>query len=356
MPALQTPAANQKVLVSGANGFIAVWVVRTLLERGYSVRSSVRTEEKGRHLKVIFGNYGDKHEIVVVPDMAKIGAFDEAVKGVDAIEHVASPVSLTEDNIEKLIPPAVNGTVGMLRSAMEHGASVKRIIVTASTGSIIHNDPEPQVFDESDWNEQSLELLAQGGPALTAPIKYRASKTLAEKAAWKFWEENQNKINWDMVVLHPPYVFGPAIHEVTTPSSLNTSVSEWYKYVTHPTSSGMTDEDLATKGSSWVDVRDLAKAHALALEKPAAGSKRIIISAGQFKWQDFIDAANALYPAPKLSQPLPVGNPGAGSANPATRHMFSYITDRATEIFGLDYRTMTETTKDVLEDFEARGW
>lgn len=64
--------AGSKVLVTGANGFIAAWVVRTLLEKGYAVRGTVRSEEKGEPLKKIFADYKDKFEIVVVEDITKV--------------------------------------------------------------------------------------------------------------------------------------------------------------------------------------------------------------------------------------------------------------------------------------------
>lgn len=69
MPTVQPGA---KVLVSGANGYIAVWVVRILLENGYEVRGTVRSEEKGIHLKKMFNAYGGKLELVVVPDITKV--------------------------------------------------------------------------------------------------------------------------------------------------------------------------------------------------------------------------------------------------------------------------------------------
>jgi len=69
MPAVQPPC---KVLVSGANGYIAIWVVRTLLEKGFSVRGTVRSEEKAAHLRQLFSSYGDKHEVVVVEDITKV--------------------------------------------------------------------------------------------------------------------------------------------------------------------------------------------------------------------------------------------------------------------------------------------
>lgn len=69
MPSVAPPA---KALVTGANGYVAVWVVQTLLERGYSVRGTVRSESKGVHLKQLFEKYGDKFECVVVEDITKV--------------------------------------------------------------------------------------------------------------------------------------------------------------------------------------------------------------------------------------------------------------------------------------------
>lgn len=61
-----------KVLVTGANGFIAVWVVKSLLDQGYSVRGTVRSASKSKHLQELFSKYGDKLEVVVVPDITKV--------------------------------------------------------------------------------------------------------------------------------------------------------------------------------------------------------------------------------------------------------------------------------------------
>ena len=69
MPAI---SSSDKVLVTGANGYIALWIVQTLLERGNSVRAAVRSEKKGSHLKELFKSYGTKIETVVVPDMTKV--------------------------------------------------------------------------------------------------------------------------------------------------------------------------------------------------------------------------------------------------------------------------------------------
>lgn len=71
MPIVPT---GSKVLVSGANGYIAMWVVRLLIEEGYSVRGTVRSEEKGRFLVEYFKKqgWGDKFEYVIVDDITKV--------------------------------------------------------------------------------------------------------------------------------------------------------------------------------------------------------------------------------------------------------------------------------------------
>lgn len=99
MPAIQAPAT---VLVTGANGFIAAWIVKYLLENGYSVRGTVRNKEKAAYFTTLYKDAVDsgRLEYCTVPDFLAPGAFDEAVKGVDAIIHTATPVTLKADDPE----------------------------------------------------------------------------------------------------------------------------------------------------------------------------------------------------------------------------------------------------------------
>jgi len=350
MPTVQP---GSKVLVTGANGFIAMWVVRTLLEKGYAVRGTVRSLEKGQHLTDTFKKYGEKFELVVVKDITTEGAFDEAVKGVDAIEHTASPFHFNAVDPQELIGPAVNGTVGILQSALRHGSSVKRVVVTSSCASVMHFSPHPLVFSEVDWNEQSIKEIEEKGSSAPNDLKYRASKTLAEKAAWDFYNKHKSEIKWDLSVLNPPYVFGPVIHEVSSLASLNTSALQWADTILREDAGGKSPEELVTIGSGWVDVRDLAEAHALALVKEAAGGERIITSAGEWVWQDWIDVANSLSPSPIPSHTLSRGTPG-GAVNIV--YKVKYDTSKSDRILGLKYRTKEELVRDTLADFEARGW
>ncbi|GLB36862.1 putative D-lactaldehyde dehydrogenase [Lyophyllum shimeji] len=346
MPTIST---GDKVLVTGANGFIAVWVVRKFLEKGYAVRGSVRSTDKGKFLKEMFKSYGDKFELVVVEDITKEGAFDEAVKGVDAIAHTASPFYLDAASVDELIGPAVNGTTCILKSAAKNGQGVKRIVVTSSCASVLEVGKD-KVFTEKDWNELAIKEVKEQNDEASGPAKYFASKTLAEKAAWEFYEKNKSDAKWDLAVLNPPFVFGPVIHDVKGVDSLNTSARQWHDTVLVD---GKPKDFLTTQGASWIDVRDVAEAHVLALEKEAAGGERIIISAGSYVWQDWVDAANSLSPSPIPSHPrLPVGYPGARPDKPVA----SYDTSKEKRILGLKYHTKEETTRDTLADFEKRGW
>jgi len=73
-PKMTVVPAPAKVLVTGANGYVAMWLVRILLEQGYTVRGTVRTADKGKHLTEYFGKRGfgpDKLEMVVVADITE---------------------------------------------------------------------------------------------------------------------------------------------------------------------------------------------------------------------------------------------------------------------------------------------
>jgi GDP-D-mannose dehydratase len=69
MPSVQAPA---KVFVSGVNGYVTIWVVQNLLSKGYSVHGTVHSVEKSEHLKKLFANFGDKHEVIVISDIMKV--------------------------------------------------------------------------------------------------------------------------------------------------------------------------------------------------------------------------------------------------------------------------------------------
>ena len=166
------------------------------------------------------------------PSHTQDGAFDEAVKGVDAIAHTASPFHFKADDPSELIVPAVRGTTGILASALAHAPqAVNRIVITSSCAAVLTPARQPGLFSEEDWNEASIAAVESQGRAAPNAEKYRASKTLAERAAWAFWEEHKTEVGWDLVVLNPPFVFGPVVHEVANAAALNESARDWYDTV-----------------------------------------------------------------------------------------------------------------------------
>lgn len=125
----------------------------------------------------------------------------------------------------------MHGTTSVLASAAKYGQDVKRVIVLSSCASVIEPSAQPRTFDENNWNEWSIKEVETKGKDAGNAEKYRASKTLAEKAAWAFYEKNKASLSWDLVVLNPPFVFGPVLHAVDSSASLGTSAGDWYKTV-----------------------------------------------------------------------------------------------------------------------------
>lgn len=120
-------------LVTGATGFIGARVVTDLLQAGYNVRLTVRREDQVETLSKFFSSYVERIQFLVVPDITLTGAFDEAVKDVKYVLHVASPLPGTGKD---LLTPAVRGTISILESALKT-SSIKKVVVTASVASFL---------------------------------------------------------------------------------------------------------------------------------------------------------------------------------------------------------------------------
>ncbi|KAH9017028.1 hypothetical protein EDB84DRAFT_1567010 [Lactarius hengduanensis] len=319
MVAVSPPA---KVLVTGVNGYLAVWIVKKYLEAGYSVRGTVRSLSKSAFLKEQFAEYGERLELVVVEDITKDGAFDDAVKGIDAIAHTASPFHYNAIDPDELIVPAVQGTTSILNSALKHG-----------TG-----------YDETSWNNAAVAAVASKGSAAGPVTIYLASKTLAERAAWEFVAAHKAELAWDLVVINPPLIFGPSLSPAQTIDEINTSQREIYETLT----GARTGAQLRGQGN-WVHVSVAADAHVRATYSSAAGGERIIVRSGYFFYQDILDAAA------ELGIPnVPHGEPYSTGNIPKTKIL---ATTKAEDLLGMK---VTVPLKDVIEesvkDFKARGY
>ncbi|PPQ78263.1 hypothetical protein CVT25_011722 [Psilocybe cyanescens] len=328
-------AKGSKVLVSGANGFLAIWTTQLLLERGYSVRGTVRSENKSKYLKDYFASIGykDKLEVVFVEDISKDGAFDEAVQNVDAILHIASPIAAVISP-DEMIRPAIEGTTGILKSALKTGNKVKRIVVTSSTSAVMPPViDKPTVLSELDWDTHFPRRKARKltNKQFIAPLR----------RAWDYYNTHKLQTQWDITTLTPSW---PPIHEVKSASSLNYSLAVWYNTVIENKTS---TKEFLSASQAWVDVRDLALAHILALENPEAGGERILVTG--------VDAANSLSPTLLPSHnPLPVGYPEMTKEQRTYNLLFD--TSKQKRLLDIRFRSLEETTKDIFECISERGW
>lgn len=353
MPAL----TSGKVLVTGANGYVAAWVIKDLLENGYAVRGTVREESKATYLREYFKAFGEKLQIVIVPDITKDGAFDAHVADLDAIAHIASPVLFSDGEPSEVIGPAVQGTRTVLASALLHRARVRRVFVVSSAAALSSGtevDPvgrKSNTIDESSWNEFSVKHCEEKGRDAEPMHKYRASKVLAERSAWEFYENAKKELGealgWDLTVFCPPFVFGPAVHESPSLETFGSTQANWYKQVVKGATGGEIGK--LTKFGFWaVDVRDLARAFVLGLQKEEAGGERFVITGFPATWQDFINSAR------RYSDTIPLGNE---SYNPEDVYYPNiYVVEKSIRLLGIRYRTLDELTRDSVKDFKARGW
>lgn len=244
------------VLVTGANGYIASSLIESLLEKGYNVRGTVRdvTNEKKTTALKTMSNASTNLELVPLELEGQQDAFDGALQDVEWVFHTASPVPLYVPKDEQtVISPAVNGTLGMLRAAIKT-PSVTKFILTSSCSAIEAGYKDKKSFTEEDWTNVN-------GPHVNA---YEKSKTLAEKAAWKFMEDNNP--NFTLSVINPVDVSGPI------PSANVKSSSEILARILRAQ-----DPGTFNVFCPLVDIRDVIKAHINAAMIPEAAGKRFLL-------------------------------------------------------------------------------
>lgn len=243
----------ERVLISGATGFIGSHTVAALLEAGYAVTGTVRRpDEPGTvaHLKALPGA-GERLELVQA-DLTTAGAFDPYTPHADYVIHMASPFQLVvKDPARDLVEPAVRGTHSMLEACLKSDR-VKRVVQTSSMAAITDEPDGSRVLTEADWNEKS---------SLTRN-PYYFSKTRAERAAWDFVAEHEPA--WNLVVINPFLVLGP---------SMTAAVNESPKVLADLMGGAYPAIMDLTLG--FVDVRDVAAAHVAALKAERAEGRYI---------------------------------------------------------------------------------
>ena len=262
-----------RVLVTGASGFIAKHCIAELLRAGYVVRGTVRSfarrteiesalRQAHLHAAVEAGIdiAGDHPPIELVEaDLEHDGGWVDAAAGCRYVLHLASPFPSHEPrDPAELIRPARDGALRVLRAAAAAGA--ERVVQTSSVAAVMHSPrPAHEPRTEEDWTDPDNPDVAS----------YARSKTLAERAAWQVVGELAASSPFEFCTINPGVVLGPALDRDLSTSHVLLRMIGRGSYPALPRVS-----------FPVVDVRDVAIQHVTAMTHPAAAGQRWLSTNG----------------------------------------------------------------------------
>lgn len=334
------------VLVTGGTGFIGSWCLLTLLEAGHTVRTTVRDLRREPALRSWLHAatpFDDERLTVVRADLEHSEGWKDAVVDCEFVLHVASPTLRdTPADDDALVVPAREGVLRVLRAARDAG--VRRVVLTSAFGAVgIGHPPRSAPFTEEDWTDVDSDIPP-----------YQRSKTLAERAAWRFIEEEGGGL--ELAAVHPVGVLGPLLGPDDPPSlRLVRRMLEGRVPACPPF------------GMGFVDVRDVADLHLRAMTAPAAAGERFLAVAGHSL--RVVDIARILHDrlgeraAKAPTRELPVWLARAlGAVNPELRllrHQLGRDLDatsaKAERLLGWRARPIEDTVEDTAESLLAHG-
>ncbi|XP_010519769.1 PREDICTED: cinnamoyl-CoA reductase 1-like [Tarenaya hassleriana] len=314
------------VCVTGASGYIASWVVKFLLLRGYTVKASVRDPndpKKTEHLLSLEGASERLH--LFKANLLEDGSFDSAVDGCEGVFHTASPFYHdVKDPQAELIDPAVKGTLNVLNSCSKT-STVKRVVVTSSMAAVAYNGKPrtPDVMVDETWFSDPEVCKA-------SKMWYILSKTLAEEAAWKYAKEK----GIDIVTINPAMVIGPLLQP-----TLNTSAAAISSLIngtkTFPNSS-----------FGWVNVKDVANAHILAFENPSANGRYCLVESVAHH-SEVVNILRELFPNLQLPEKCADEKPYVPT--------YQVSKERAKSL-GIDYIPLKVSIQETVESLKGKGF
>jgi len=261
--------AMQRVLVTGASGFIALHCIKQLLDAGYHVRGTLRNMARQNEVRDAVGVKSTTRRVSFIAcDLKLDHKWNQAMEGCDYVLHVASPFPPTIPKHEDdLIIPARDGALRVLEAAKKAG--IKRVVMTSSLAAIAGG--HDRRVTEADWTDINH-------PSVGA---YEKSKTIAEQAAWDF---SKTKAAPELAVINPGAVLGPL---------LGPDYSASGDIVRLLMSKAM--PACPRVGFAMVDVRDVAAAHIAAMTVPDAAGKRFLCCLDHIWMQDVAKILDAHY-------------------------------------------------------------
>ncbi|XP_058775312.1 tetraketide alpha-pyrone reductase 2-like [Vicia villosa] len=313
--------------VTGGTGFIAAYLVKALLDKGHTVRTTVRNPDDLEKVGYLTKLSGDKERLKILKaDLLVEGSFDEAVSGVDGVFHTASPVIVPyDDNIQAtLIDPCIKGTQNVLNSCIK--ANVKRVVLTSSCSSIRYRDDAQQVspLNESHWSDPEY--------CKRHNLWYAYAKTLGEREAWRIAKES----GIDLVVVNPSFVVGPLL--APQPASTLLMILGIIKGL---------KGNYPNTTVGFVHIDDVISAHLLAMEEPKA-SGRLICSSTVAHWSQIIQMLQAKYPS------YPYETKCSGQEGDNNTH--SMDTTKITELGFPQFKSLEQMFDDCIKSFQDKGF
>ncbi|WP_220793156.1 NAD-dependent epimerase/dehydratase family protein [Nocardioides stalactiti] len=340
---------SKPVLVTGATGYVASWIVRYLLEDGRTVRGTVRDPGKSSGLEHLHA-LGEAHPgrlTLYKADLLDTGSYDEAMADCELVIHTASPFLLgkVRDPQRQLVTPALDGTRNVLAS-VDATESVKRVVLTSSVVAIHGDNVDMKgrgAFTEADWNTTSS----------VDHQPYPYSKTVAERAAWEICKAQDR---WDMVTIHPGLVLGPSL----TTASKSGSMATMKAFTDYTLAGGAPDLAMG-----MVDVRDVARAHITAGFTPDAHGRYItnartitMLEIGKILRKRF----GRTYPFPYTKVPkaaFKLVAPAAGYSREFVEKNvgwpLEFDNSRSVAELGIDYRAAEDTIGDHFQQMVDDG-
>ncbi|CAO2188370.1 unnamed protein product [Urochloa humidicola] len=326
-PAAETavqPAAGgngQTVCVTGAAGYIASWLVKLLLEKGYTVKGTVRNPDdpKNAHLKALDG--ASERLILCKADLLDYDAICRAVQGCQGVFHTASPVT---DDPEQMVEPAVRGTEYVINAAAE-ARTVRRVVFTSSIGAVTMdpNRGPDVVVDESCWSDLDFCKKTRNW--------YCYGKAVAEQAAW----DAARQRGVDLVVVNPVLVVGPLLQP-----TVNASIGHILKYLDGSA------RTFANAVQAYVDVRDVAAAH-LAVFESAAAAGRHLCAERVLHREDVVRILAKLFP----EYPLPTRC--SDEKNPR-KQPYKFSNQKLRDL-GVEFRPVSQSLYDTVKSLQEKG-
>ncbi|CAG7559882.1 unnamed protein product [Fusarium equiseti] len=341
------------VLVTGANGFIGARTVEAFLIANYSVRAAVRSQSSASSITSALPTYASSGQLttVLVPDLTATGAFDNAVKGATAIAHLAAPVSFSNTDIDYVMNSSVQGTLGILKSALNEPA-ITSFVYMSSIVTIRGSAPKyaEKGYTEEDWNDQIENALSEAGANATGHQIYVASKLKAERAFWDFRQKHAANINFTMTAVNPVWVAGPPLILPEDPEKLSETAIVTYRI--------MNGQDLPAQGpgnGTHVDVRDVARLVVFAVDKKDVADGQRYIAGGNGVYaniQAYRDLLRRAYPNRKNI--IGEGESGKGYNQDYSTPEGGFLVDgsKAVEATGQDWIPFKQMTLDAAKVYE----